>query len=286
MKGITVLSELLLISSIAFSSNLDMRTYELAYNYTGSIGGKAVSAIITCRPIKDTIINGIGVIKYRFVKTETDSSDTSFDYLNITDTSVINYAWRGNTPFILLKRASTDDSLFLEDSPYTTFGFPFKLNAKWLTRPDSTGLQSQKEYIGQESLTTPAGTFYCNKVHTDILVTFHLTNVYSDQWSIGNTVVKSYINEGVTYVTDDLGNPIDSSNSWELFELKTASLIEPAQVHQSDNSHKVILDLRNVKSNYGFVALNGKCINSKGHIGKGIYVNRSYRQTKAILNSK
>ena len=105
-------SVLVMISSIAADSALDMRTHELTYHYTASLEGNQMSARITCRPVKDTTIHEIAVIKYRFVKDEADSSDTSFEYLAITDTSVINYAWRGNIPMLLLKRASDDDTLF------------------------------------------------------------------------------------------------------------------------------------------------------------------------------
>lgn len=255
------------------AGNLDMRYYELTYAYNGSLGGNSLNAIITCYPIKDTVINTIDVVKYRFVKTTKDSSDTSFDYLHITDTSVVNYAYRGNTPYILLKRSATEDPLILEESPYSTFAFSYLLNAKWLTRPESTGLYSAKEYVGQENLTVAAGSFFCNKVHTDILVAFNLEDLYSDQWSVGNTVVKSFINEGVNEITDSLGRVIGSDSTWESFELISFKYIGSTASYNNGMSAKTIRSEFYGNSHPKFVLLNGKSVKNSKSFGRGMFIN-------------
>lgn len=279
-------SGIFLLHSLSPGSNLDMRTHELTYAFSSNMEGKAHNGSITCRPIKDTSITGISVVQYRYIKKVADSSDTSFNYLNITDTSVINYAWRGNAPYVLLKSAAADDSLNLEETPYTTFAFPFKLNARWLTRPDTTGLQSQKEFVGQESITTPAGTFYCNKVHTDILISFHLTDLYGDQWSIGNTVIKSFIHEGVSVVSDEVGNFIDSSENWELFELTTARQIEPAAISKSNKYTEHNIVFAKDTDSYGMVALNGRIVYGQRFICKGVYLIRKNKGAKVLVDFK
>ena len=276
----------LLASLHIFAGTIDMRLYELTYAYKGSFIGDSLNAIITCSPIKDTAINTVDVVKYRFIKTTNDSSDTSFDYLHITDTSVVNYAYRGNTPFVLLKRSATADPLILEESPYTTFAFPYLLNAQWLTRPESTGLYSAKQYVGQENLTVAAGSFFCNKVHTDILVAFNLQNVYSDQWSAGNTVIKSYISEGVNEITDNLGTVIGSYSAWESFELISFKFIG------STASHHNGMPARTIPNGFGgnnvpaLISLNGKIIKNGTSLSRGIFINTLNNKPSIYINQK
>lgn len=211
----------------AYSANLDMRTHELTYKYTGSIFGKDISAEVICRPVLDTTINGISVSKYQFIKIEPNTIDTSYEYLHITDTSIINYAWVGNTPFILMKKSNFSDSLFLEETPYTTLLFPFKQDATWFTRPESTDLHSIKKFITIESVIVPAGQFNCNSIHTNLLVSFGIDSLYCDQWSTGNVIVKTYINDGENEIRDSFDNPVGKSKDWELFELKSYQEIIP-----------------------------------------------------------
>lgn len=255
----------------AFSTNFDMRTNELTYTYTGAIGGKKINAIVICRPIKDTIINGFQVLKYRFIKQTTETADTSFDYLQITDSTVVNYAWIGNTPFVLLKRKTIDDTLRIEDTPYTTFAFPYTQNAQWLTRPESSGLQSSKQYVGQDTITIPAGNFYCNKVHTRILVTFNINDLYSYQWSNGNTVIKNFINEGENEVIDSTGNSLGKFHDWELFELRSFTIIDPVKTYEN----KIIKQKTNCYDQFNnkrVFTINGRNIKSNNSKVKNIYI--------------
>jgi hypothetical protein len=264
----------------------DMRSYELTYAYKGSIAGDSLNAIITCRPVKDTLINSIDVLKYRFVKTTKDSSDTSFEYLHITDTSVVNYAYRGNTPFVLLKRSAAEDSLVLEETPYTTFAFSYLLNAKWLTRPDSTGLYSVKEYVGQEDLTVVAGSFFCNKVHTDILVALTLKNLYSDQWSAGNTVVKSYIDEGVNEISDSSGTVIGTFWAWESFELISFKFIGAGTIHHNGMPAKTIPSELGRNSRPRLISLNGRAVKNGAAPSRGIFITIGNEKPSIYINQK
>jgi len=264
-----------------------MRTHELTYDYSGSIGWKPINGTVTCRPVQDTSINGIDVIQYRYIINGRDSaiSDTSYEYVHVTDTSVINYAWRGDPPYILLKSAAAKDTLKLEVTPYVTFGFSYRLHAQWLTRPDTTRLQSLKEYVGQETLSTPAGTFFCNKVHTDLLIALKSPDLYSDQWSVGNTMVKSYINEGWEVIKDTLGNPIDSTLDWEAFELASAALIDPVSISEGKEPQRVNSGFISKKSSNGYITLNGKKVNGQRKLGNGIYVNKYLGRKSIVRNS-
>jgi hypothetical protein len=253
--------------AILADQHLDFLTCELTYYRTSNLyhGIDMVNCkdsigtdTIVCRIVSDTMINGIEVFKYRYISSYRGSIDTSYDYRHVTDTSNVNYAWQGNTPYVLLKRTARlfrNDSLYLEASPYTSYIFPLQPGTTWLTRPESTGLYTVKTYQAEDSVRVGAGIFLGKKVHAEILKGLGLDSVFADQWVFGNVVVKSFINYGLSAgIYDTNGNPVDSAcklRYWELFELKSFANIPTVkyerQIKENQSHFRVSLEKEKLK---------------------------------------
>ena len=229
-------NQILIILGLIFSfsstaQNLDFLTSELTYYRTSNVfhGMDTINCkdstftdTIICRVVDDTTINKTNVYKYRYIMKFRDVVDTSFEFRLVTDTSNVNYAWQGNPPFVMLKRAAgpfRSDTLYLEDSPYTSYVFPLLPGTTWLTRPESTGLYTIKTYQSDESIQVHAGNFLCKKVHADILPGLVNDSAHAVQWVFRNVVLKSYIDYGFNDGTfEDGGILIDSTCRIRHFE--------------------------------------------------------------------
>lgn len=195
--------------------------FELIYKHYSLLSSDfEINDTIFCRVVGDTTISGIDVYKYRFITVSGDSSDTTMNYMQITDTSIINYAYWGYEPNIFLSRNQRNtDSVTLEDSPYSVILSPYKDSVSWYTRPEETDLFSIKTYTTEDTIEVGAGAFNCAKVTTDILPSLFIEDLWAEQWWHNLVLIKSYISFGKVESKDNEGNVISSIDAYETFEL-------------------------------------------------------------------
>lgn len=211
------------------TGSVNLIDYELVYKQHVALApgldnpDAEYDALVYCCVVGDTVIGELPVYRYRFIKVRPDTAETTMNYMEITDSSIINHAYWGNEPFVFLKRRIGDaHTIQLEETPYATLLFPYKENACWYTRPETTGVYSTKHYTLQERITVEAGTFECAKITTKILPQFSIEDVWAEQWWNGTVLIKGFINYGQQKIFDAEGNVIGygANASFESFELK------------------------------------------------------------------
>lgn len=145
---------------------------------------------------KDTIINSDTLKLLRNTHTDPQHGHTTLEYYKQTDTGLIRIAYysdginfgpfrpENNFKFTfhgksyssineLLRNSKYDyavsdtNQLFFDDPPLTVLKYPIAQNVQWEFINYNPPLVTKK-YTNYETVTTPAGTFYCIKIKRDV----------------------------------------------------------------------------------------------------------------------
>ncbi|MFQ3597644.1 MAG: hypothetical protein SNJ55_06455 [Chloroherpetonaceae bacterium] len=157
-------------------------------NDTSTYGGFTYASPITVEILKKTRLrDGQEVLEFR----STQGFVIGYSYINQTGEGLFTYA-HGASPSDIPRNAPIrfslkgitlasveellsmmkgevqaianrgDDTLFYENPPVKSFHFPYQKNFKWAMR-ESSPFRIEKEYVGNESVSTPLGIQNCVK---------------------------------------------------------------------------------------------------------------------------